>query len=217
MHGAARVLRVAVALLAAAAIVVNLVHAADRADFRVANYFSYFTNLSNMFAIVVLLVCAVLDEWSGRWELVRGAATFCMSVTGIVYALLLASVSVGVTDPWINTVLHRVVPAFMLLDWWLASRAAVAPRHALRWLAIPLAYFAYTLIRGPLAGDWYPYPFIDPTRDGGYARVALVSAALAVAMGLLAAALSRLGEQHRGSLATERRRPPRTATSPGAR
>jgi hypothetical protein len=43
----------------------------------------------------------------------------------------------------------------------------------------------YTLIRGPLADDWYPYPFVDPTRDGGYLRVAL----------------SRLGERHRGAAA----------------
>jgi hypothetical protein len=198
-HVAARVLRAAVALLAAAAILVNLVHAADLPDFRAVNFFSYFTNLSNLFAIVVLLVTAVRDPRSPRWEFVRGAATFCMTVTGIVYALLLADISVGVTDPWINTVIHRVVPVFMLLDWWLASRAAVTPRQGLRWLAIPLVYLAYSLVRGPLAGDWYPYPFIDPTRDGGYARVALVVAALAIAMALLAAGLTRLGEHHRGT------------------
>ena len=46
--------------------------------------------------------------------------------------------------------------------------------------------------------DWYPYPFVDPTRDGAYLRVALFSAAVAVAMALLAYGLSRLGERHRG-------------------
>jgi hypothetical protein len=87
----------------------------------------------------------------------------------------------------------------MLLDWWFASRAPIEPRRALRWMAIPLVYLAYSLIRGPLAGDWYPYPFVNPTRDGGYARVALVSVGLGIAMLLLAAALSRLGERHRGA------------------
>jgi hypothetical protein len=29
--------------------------------------------------------------------------------------------------------------------------------------------------------DWYPYPFVDPTRDGGYGRVALNCVGVAVA------------------------------------
>ena len=192
-----RLLRAAVALLGATALTVNLIHAHDAPSFRLINYFSYFTNISNIFAVVVLAVGALQDPASRRWELVRGAATFCTTVTGVIYALFLTDVSVGVTDPWINNVIHRVVPVFMLLDWWLASRAPVDPRAALRWLLIPIAYLAYTLIRGPLAGDWYPYPFLDPTRDGGYLRVALFSAAVAVALALLAVGLSRLGARHR--------------------
>jgi hypothetical protein len=194
---AIRALRAAVALLATAALTVNLIDASDRPTFRLINYFSYFTNLSNIFAVVVLTITAVRDPSSRRWELIRGAATFCTTVTGVIYALFLTDVSVGVTDPWINDVIHRVVPLFMLLDWWLAARAPVAPREALRWLAIPIVYLAYTLIRGPLAGDWYPYPFVDPTRDGGYVRVALFSAVVSVGLALLAFALSRLGERHR--------------------
>jgi FAR-17a/AIG1-like protein len=200
-HVAARVLRAAVALLATTALVVNLIHASDRPDFRLINYFSYFTNISNIFAVVVLTVAAIGDPSSRRFELVRGAATFCTTVTGVIYALFLSDVSVGVTDPWINNVIHRVVPVFMLLDWWLAPRAPVAPREALRWLAIPIVYLAYTLIRGPLAGDWYPYPFVDPTRDGGYLRVALFSAAVSVALALLAFGLSKLGARHRAETA----------------
>jgi FAR-17a/AIG1-like protein len=192
-----RLLRAAVALLAATALTVNLIHALDVPSSRLINYFSYFTNISNIFAVVTLAVGALRDPASRRWELVRGAATFCTTVTGVIYALFLTDVSVGVTDPWINDVIHRVVPAFMLLDWWLVARAPVDPRQALRWLAIPVAYLAYTLIRGPLAGDWYPYPFLDPTRDGGYLRVALFSAAVTVALALLAFGLAKLGRRHR--------------------
>jgi hypothetical protein len=61
--------------------------------------------------VVTLAVGALHDPASRRWELVRGAATFCTTVTGIIYALFLADVSVGVTDPWINNVIHRIVPA----------------------------------------------------------------------------------------------------------
>jgi hypothetical protein len=197
-----RLLRAAVGLLGATALTVNLIHALDLPSFRLINYFSYFTNISNIFAVMVLVVGALRDPVSRRWELVRGAATFCTTVTGVIYALFLGDVSVGVTDPWINNVIHRVVPVFMLLDWWLVARAAVDARQALRWLAIPIVYLAYTLIRGPLAGDWYPYPFLDPTRDGGYLRVALFSAAVAVALALLAFGLSKLGGRHREVTAT---------------
>jgi hypothetical protein len=153
-----RLLRAAVALLAATALTVNLIHASDGPSFRLIDYFSYFTNISNIFAVVVLAVGALRNPASRRWEFVRGAATFCTTVTGVIFALFMSDVSVGVTDPWINNVIHRVVPIFMLLDWWLTARAPVDPRQALRWLAIPIVYLAYTLIRGPLAGDWYPYP-----------------------------------------------------------
>lgn len=62
-----------------------------------------------------------------------------------------------------------------------------------------LVYLAYTLIGGPLAGDWYPYPFVDPIRDGGYLRVALFAVALSLLLALLAYGLSRLGDRHRES------------------
>ncbi len=197
VEAAARGLRLGFALLAATAIVVNIAHAVEDDVFRPANFFSYFTNLSNLFAIAVLLILAIRAPTSRRFELVRGAATFCMAVTGIVYAVLLADIGVGVTDPWINTVIHRVMPLVTVLDWWLGPRAPVDPRRALVWLTIPLVYFAYSLVRGPLADDWYPYPFMNPTRDGGYPRVLLVAVVLAVCMALLAAALARLGRQHR--------------------
>ena len=36
---------------------------------------------------------------------------------------------------------------------------------ALVWLAYPLGWFAYTLVRGR-ATHWYPYPFVDVTQHG---------------------------------------------------
>jgi hypothetical protein len=38
------------------------------------------------------------------------------------------------------------------------------------WLIFPLAWLAFTLIRGAV-DDWYPYPFLDPN-NGGYRSVA---------------------------------------------
>ena len=46
------------------------------------------------------------------------------------------------------------------------------------WLAYPLAWVSYTMIRGALT-DRYPYPFLDPA-NGGYGTVAVYCVAILV-------------------------------------
>ena len=43
--------------------------------------------------------------------------------------------------------------------------AAASFRGGLIWLAYPLVYVVYSLIRGHVV-DWYPYPFLDPGPRG---------------------------------------------------
>ncbi len=92
----------------------------------------------------------------------------------------------------------------MLVDWILFSpwtrRSFLA---ALGWLLAPLAYFAYSLVRGPIA-HWYPYPFLDPRHSGGYGRVALYAVVLAVAMGLLAVGVNAIGRRRSGAFGRHR-------------
>jgi hypothetical protein len=192
------VLRLAFGALTLTALAVNLANGLDLPTFRVANYFSYFTNLSNLLAAIVLIVGATARPRSPRWDAIRGLAAFAMVVTGIIYAVLLAGEPLGVTDRWINTVIHRVMPLVMLADWLLLPpEHEVSPKVALAWLAYPLTYAAYTLIRGPLAGDFYPYPFIDPTRDGGLGRVLLNCVVLALLMAGLAQLVAWLPQRLR--------------------
>lgn len=196
-----RLLRLAFGVLTLTAIAVNLAHAFDEVPgFVVLNFFSYFTNLSNILAACVLIVGAIARPASAGWEAIRGLATFAMAVTGIVYAVLLAGEPLGVTDPWINTVIHKVMPVVMVLDWLLVPpRHRIERRTALLWLVYPLGYAAYTLVRGPMAGDFYPYPFIDPTREGGYGHVALNCVVLALVMAALALLVAWAGNARRGS------------------
>src|SRR5690606_29162375 len=91
-----------------------------------ANFFSFFTILSNVGAAVMLAV-AVVWAWTRgrgaarepRWLAIALAcvATY-MIVTGIVYNLLLRGVELpqGTTLGWSNEVLHVVVPLFLLVD-----------------------------------------------------------------------------------------------------
>lgn len=190
-----RVLRVAAAGLGIAAIVAALRLGGD-----VGNFLSYFTIEANVLTVLVFLVGGLLDPRSTRWAYVRGGVTLAMVITGIVYAVLLADVDVQLTTPWINDTLHRYLPLLLLLDWLLTPPwPAVSRRAALGWLAFPLAYFVYSLVRGPLV-DWYPYPFLDP-REDGYATVAVTAVVLAAGMAVLALLVHRIGGLRRASAA----------------
>ncbi|MBL1078966.1 Pr6Pr family membrane protein [Nocardia sp. 2] len=159
----------------------------------VANFFSYFTIQSNIVIIAVLLIIAARDPQGRRWQIVRGAATLYITITGIVYALLLQNVDVDIEYPWTNDVLHRVTPLVALADWLLVPAAlGVTARLAGAWLIYPIVYGVYTLIRGPIV-DWYPYPFIDP-RQQGYLSMAIGLVVLVVGFVVLAVAVIALGD-----------------------
>ena len=162
-----RILRVAFALLTLCALGWILRAGADVATFSVVNYFSYFTVISNVLTVVVLGIGGVLDPQSERWQLFRGAVTLYMVITGIIYAVLLSNIDVGVADPWTNNVVHRIMPVVILIDWILVPvRKRFSESQSLIWLVFPLVYGIYSLIRGPIV-DWYPYPFLDPSAAKG--------------------------------------------------
>ena len=168
-----RIYRFGFALLTIAAIVTVSTELANQGRFEPANFFSYFTIQSNLIAIAVFLVGAARPATSSwAWTLVRGQAVLVMSVTLVVFALLLAGTDVDVATPWVDTVVHRIMPIAVIADWLIDPPALAIPfRTSLVWLTYPLLYAGYTLIRGSIVG-WYPYPFLDPA-NGGYVSVAL--------------------------------------------
>jgi uncharacterized membrane protein len=64
--------------------------------------------------------------------------------------------------------------------------------RALWLVVVPVVYTVYTLIRGPIA-HWYPYPFFNPDRVGGYGGVAVYCAVLLVAFVVLALVVRSIG------------------------
>ena len=114
-----------------------------------------------------------------RPDSLRGAATTYLAITFVVFALLLADTDVDTAVVWVDRVLHRVLPVVLMIDWLIDPPATrISWRQALRWLAYPVAWVVYTMIRGALT-DRYPYPFLDPA-NGGYGTVAMYSAAIVV-------------------------------------
>lgn len=188
--------RLGFAVLIPVTIAVQLAHSMERTPgFSLVNFFSYFTIQSNLFAAVVLLMSAYVlwkHKKDPQLESLRGAATLYMVVTGIIYNLLLRGDSLGTLLPWVNDVLHRLVPVVMLFDWlYYPTPRKFSFKEALLWLIYPLVYAAYTLIHGPFAHYWYPYPFIDVAQHG-YARVALNCVVIAISMVVLAIIIARL-------------------------
>lgn len=185
------VLRLVMAALIAFTVIVQLVEALTRAiPASAGNFFSYFTIQANILVAVVFAVAAVIQlrqPAEPRWlDRLRGAATVYISITGVVYALLLSNIDVNTPLPWANVVLHYVVPIVTVVDWLLDLPERTIPfRSALVWLAYPLAYLVYSLIRGPIA-DWYPYPFLDPGPHG-YGYVAVMSVCVAIAAAVFVA------------------------------
>ncbi|MEO6349474.1 MAG: Pr6Pr family membrane protein [Candidatus Limnocylindrales bacterium] len=165
--------RVAFALLALAAIVVQLVDLAGKGTLDVVNYFSYFTIETNLIGVAAFFLARDFRERRPHWvDLVRGASTVYLLITFLVFAVLLSGTDVDTAIPWVDFVLHKIFPIAVLVDWLIDPPARlITPRQAATWLLYPVIWVAYALIRGALTGR-YPYPFLDPA-NGGYGTVAL--------------------------------------------
>ncbi|MFB7249375.1 Pr6Pr family membrane protein [Microbacterium sp. NPDC056234] len=156
----------------------------------VVNFFSYFTILSNLVAVIALAIGGIWmlrhrrsTDLEPAWlATILVCASSYMIVTGIVYNILLRNIPLaGLSDVWTNETLHVVMPLVMLLDVLFAPRRRGLPWSAL-WIvaAFPIVWAGYTLVRGehitsPLYGRpwWYPYPFLDPHQvPAGYVGVA---------------------------------------------
>lgn len=161
-----------------------------RLGFDPVNFFSYFTNLANLFAAVVFLWTACQQtarrEASSALDLARGMSAVNMAVVGIVFSVLLRKVDLGSLLPWVNVFLHYVMPVFVVLEWLLRPpRTRFTARQVGLCLVIPLLYLTYVLVRGA-AVAWYPYPFLNPAHVGGYGVVALYGVGIALVFWLLA-------------------------------
>lgn len=190
------ILRLAAAAASVAGVIAQLVIAVQT-HFGLVNFFSYFTTLSNLFASVVFVVGAVAilrrRSMGARWEAVRGASVVYMAFVGIVFNTLLGDADLGGLMPWVNVVHHMVMPLVAVIDWLILPPAMrLAWRTAWLWVIVPVAYTAYSLVRGAIVG-FYCYPFFNPARVGGYGGVAVYCLVLLVAFIVLAVAVRAVG------------------------
>ncbi|GAB2752709.1 hypothetical protein GCM10027174_29870 [Salinifilum aidingensis] len=194
--------RVVVALVAALGVVLN-VHQHGAGDSLV-----FFTVQSN----ILLAAAFAWSAWASfarraplpGW--LKGAATLYIVITGLVFNFVLAdapsdTMEGGDVAPtaamelstWL---LHTAVPVLAVLDWLLFDEhRRLRWRCGLLWLAYPVCYFVFALVRGALidAEVRYPYPFINVDMLGaaGVAQNVVLYGAAFWLLGALLVALDR--------------------------
>jgi hypothetical protein len=159
---------------------------------RAFNVFAFFTIESNL---VVGVTSALLALRPARdslpFRVARLTAVAAIAITFVVFHTVLRGLEelhglAVVSDAFV----HTVVPVLAIAGWLAFGPRGLASLRVAAWSAVfPIAWCAFTLLRGELVGI-YPYPFIDVAANG-YARVAvscLIVAVLylAVAVGLTA-------------------------------
>ncbi|MTG89470.1 hypothetical protein GJV82_11015 [Cellulosimicrobium sp. BIT-GX5] len=171
----ARVLHALVALAALAGVVMELVIAlvdgpgtAPSQAERLVRLFSYFTVQSNLLVGVVSVLLVVRPARDGAvFRVARLDALLCIAVTGIVYQTVLRGIAeLSAAGQVSDLLLHLLAPLLALVAWVLVGPRPRVDAATVWWsLAFPLAWIAYTFVRGAVVG-WYPYPFLDVTTLG---------------------------------------------------
>lgn len=134
----------------------------------------YFTNQSNLLLAVVML-------WGGIAVLARrrepqpwlwGAVTLFLLITGLVSYFILDPappgeeiIALGLTH---DQLVHRLTPIATFVHFLLmVPHRRLHVRTAAWWLAYPVAYCAFSTIRGVVSpGSPYPYGFVDVSEIG---------------------------------------------------
>ncbi|WES63651.1 Pr6Pr family membrane protein [Microbacter sp. GSS18] len=187
----------------------------------IMNYFSFLTIFTTLLTVIILTVAGVWDlRHPGTSPEPFAVALSVAMVTapailiGVVYNILLRGLpsEAALTDPpliyfcdrWAIEVMHVVLPLYLLADLLFASRRRALPWWSLSVLVgYPLVWTVYTMIRGELVVSpdgnnpwWYPYPFLDPHGEGGYASVFMYIGAITGAFIVIGVILIAVG-RHR--------------------
>lgn len=177
--------------LAAFALIAQAALTLDR-DRSFVNFLSYFTIESN---ILVMITCVLLvqrpDRAGTAFGILRLGSLVSITVTGIVYATILAGNGDFSGLDWVNDkIFHYVVPAMSVIGFLAFRPRTRLDRTALWFLVFPLVWIAYTLVRAEVAEPVYdltptlsakvPYGFLD-TAEHGAATVAVICVAMTIA------------------------------------
>ena len=185
-----RCARIVFGILGLSSVLIEIIVLSNEGVFNAANFFSFFTILSNIFAAVYFVYFGFTNNYSRKSQIIRGAVTLYMLMTGVIFALLLSGIeNIRLTAvPWDNLVLHYLMPIVVVGDWLInPPKISISLKTIAIWVTFPIIYVAYTLIRGSYV-MWYPYPFLNPLTSS-YMQIAVTSVVLAIFVILAACGL----------------------------
>lgn len=165
------------------------------------DYVGQFTILSVAVTSILMVVGAATRREPRGMVHLRAMALTGLLVAAVLHATLLGGAP-GASGDLVNTLLHTVFPALALIEWVaVRSRTRVTLLTPILGLAFPVIFLAATLVRGAIV-DRYPYDFVDPGVQGGYAglvgSLAIVLVAF-LAVGAIVSALGAVRDRMRGS------------------
>jgi hypothetical protein len=186
-----------IAALAAFALIGQTALTIDRHR-SLVNLFSYFTIESNILVMIAAVLLVIRPDRGGTaFGMLRLGGLTAITITGIVYATVLAgNTDFAGLEWWYDKIFHYAVPALSVVGFLALRPRTRFDRTALWFLVWPIAWLAYTLIRGAVSHPGYavtvdrrsdvPYDFLDVDRHGGVFVTLACLVVLALALGLAA-------------------------------
>lgn len=158
--------------------------------------FSFFTNFSNLIIIIMAAALLAGRGWLYGWfksPVVQAACCLYIAFVGLGFWFILGGPTyVQNWLDWIPEITAHTLSPILGVVYFLRGvpKGELTWKHPFIWLAYPIAYLIYWLIRGPIVG-YYPYFFIDVNLLG-YSGVAIWSGALIVFFLLLGTIMWRI-------------------------
>lgn len=157
MRRAFGLVRLAVAVLGAVALIFDFDYVLGFSTFSTINYFSYFTFQSNLVNVIVLGTSGILlllGRRAGPFLVsVRALVTTYVIVSGVVFGLIVSQAGshhYRIDVPWSSQILHFWIPAYVLLDWILG-----VGRVRIRWRTVGI------VLAFPWSGRFHAHPRVD--------------------------------------------------------
>jgi hypothetical protein len=144
---------------------------AEPIAYTIMNFFSHFTVQSNLLVALWLSLALWRKKLPGesivQRPVVRGAVTVYITVTYLIYGLVLASSWMPTNwEHLYSNLNHYIVPLAFILDWFLfEDKRNYHWVFMPYWMIYPIAYLVYTQVFGTLTGN-YMYFFLDRARLG---------------------------------------------------
>jgi hypothetical protein len=130
--------------------------------------YRYYTMQTNLFAAIWLTLAIIFHSNSKRLNkikgVIKGAITIYITITFIVYAIMLSSLynPTTILDKFTNIMTHYTIPIAFLIDSLFTEKTVKYKwRNLAFWIIYPILYLLFAIIHGTLTHGDYLYPFLD--------------------------------------------------------